>query len=253
MSWGLIGGAVITTVGGAIASNQSKKKAGAEAPYTSVDLQQEQRDALEGNIASQGSIEQLLARANQFQQGQALSLTNQAMPGYEALTKTLSARAQTLAENPYAVPKEVEDNLARIAAERGISAGTRGEFNDFSLLRDFGVNSLQYGRENLGQAQSITSLLASIAPRVNPMSPLSFYVTPEQNAGITTQNNQTQQGVRQSSNNANAAASNANNATWANLINGVAGTASGLFTDYMNKPAASGAAGDRAQLGGPAR
>jgi hypothetical protein len=249
-TWGAIGGAAISVVGGAIASNKAKKKAGQEVPFTPVDLQQEQRDALAGNLASQNSIEQLLARSNQFQQGQALSLAEQAMPGFGSLTRTLSDRATTLAENPYDVPKGVEDNLARIAAERGISAGTRGEFNDFSLLRDFGVNQLQYGRENLSQASQITNLLSSIAPRVNPMSPLAFYVTPQQNAANTTTNNQTTQSVSQSGTNAAAAAANANNATWANLINGATGLGASIFTNSANNRAARQPTGTGIDLSG---
>lgn len=243
-TWGAIGGAAISVVGGAIASKKAKKKAGAVEQYESVDLQQEQRDALEGNAASQDSIESLLSRSNLFQQGQALSLTEMAMPGYGSLSKTLTDRATTLAENPYDVPKEVEDNLARIASERGISAGTRGQFNDFSLLRDLGVNQLQYGRENLSEAKSITSLLSTIAPRVNPMSPLSFYITPQQNAANTTDNRQTDQSIRQSGANARAAADNADGSTWGNLIAGATGIGADLFKTYMNKPrSGSGPAG----------
>jgi hypothetical protein len=228
MSWVAIGSAAVTVVGGAITAN-NKPKAAQVAGYTPVDLQQQQKDAIAGNLASQSSIEDLLAKSNTFQQGQALTLANQAMPGYSDLAKSLTSRAQGLADHPYDVPKEVQDNLARIAAEKGISAGTRGQFNDFSLLRDFGVNELQYGQANLSQASQITNLLSSIAPKVNPMSPLSFYVTPEQNAANTTQNNQTQQGIAQSANNAQAAAQNANTATWNNLING----AVGIGADYL--------------------
>lgn len=233
-TWGAIGGTAISVIGGAVASKKAKKKAGETVPFEEVDLQQEQRDALAGNLASQGSIEDLLARSNQFQQGQALSLAEQAMPGYGALSRTLTDRATMLAENPYDVPKEVEDNLARIAAERGISAGTRGQFNDFSLLRDFGVNQLQYGRENISQASQITNLLSSIAPKVNPMSPLAFYVTPQQNAANTQGNNTTQQGVSQSGANAAAAAGNANGSTWGNLIAGATGIGADLFKNYMS-------------------
>jgi hypothetical protein len=237
MSWVYVGTTAVSVIGGAVSSNQAKKKAGQVEQMTPVDLQQEQRDALSGNIANQGSIEQLLARSNQFQQGQALSLAEQAMPGYTNLAKSLTGTATRLAENPYDVPKEVEDNLARIAAERGISAGTRGEFNDFSLMRDLGVNQLQYGRESLSQASQITNLLSSIAPKVNPMSPLSWYVTPQQNAAQTSENNQKQQAIAQSGANAKAAAANANNATWANLING----ATGLAANYMaSRPAQTG-------------
>lgn len=241
-TWGAIAGAAVSVVGGAIASNQSRKRAPGVAEYTPVDLQQEQTDAIRGNLDSQGSIEALLSRANQFQQGQALSLTEQAMPGYTNLAKRLTDTTTSLLDNPYDVPKDVEENLARIAAERGISGGTRGQFNDFSLLRDFGINSLQYGRDRINQASSITNLLSSIAPKVNPMSPLAFYVTPQQNAATTTENNQTQQGIRQGANNAQAAATNANNATWANLIN----SASGLASSYLNNRAANDYAVDGA-------
>lgn len=239
-TWVGIGGTAISVIGGAVSANQAKKKAGQAVPFENVDLQAEQRAALEGNLASQTTIEQLLGRSNQFQQGQALSLAEQAMPGYGALSRTLTDRATMLAENPYDVPKEVEDNLARIAAERGISAGTRGEFNDFSLLRDFGVNQLQYGRENLSQAQSITNLLSNIAPKVNPMSPLAFYVTPQENAGNTTGNNMANRNVGQSAANARNAAQEGNNATWANLINGATGLGRDLFESQMAKKNSGG-------------
>lgn len=221
-TWGYIGAAAVTVVGGAISAN-NKPKAPKAAEYTPVDLQQQQKDAIAGNLASESSIEDLLKKSNTFQQGQALSLANQAMPGYSELAKSLTDRAKGLADHPYDVPKEVQDNLERIAAEKGISAGTRGQFNDFSLLRDFGVNELQYGQSSLSQASQITNLLSSIAPKVNPMSPLSFYVTPQQNAANTTENNQTQQGIAQSKANADAAAANANRNTWNNLINGAVG------------------------------
>lgn len=217
-TWGAIGGAAITVIGGAISNNQAKKKAGNVAQYENVDLQQEQFDALQGNLGAQSSIEDLLTRANAFQQSQANTLAEQAMPGYGALSQSLTQRAQTMADNPYDVPEEVTKNLERLAAERGISAGTRGQFNDFSLLRDFGVNSLQYGQSNIQGAQSITSLLSSIAPKVNPMSPLSFYVTPQQNAGNTTANNRENQAIAQGGINAqNAAANQASTDLWSNL------------------------------------
>ncbi len=218
MSWVAVGSAAVTVVGGMVSSNQAKKKAGNVAQYENVDLQQQQKDALSGNLENQSSIEQLLQRSNTFQQGQANSLAEQAMPGFGSLTQSLTSRAQSMADNPYDVPPEVTKNLERLAAERGISAGTRGQFSDFSLLRDFGINSLQYGQANIQGAQSITGLLSSIAPKVNPMSPLAFYVTPQQNAATTTENNQNNQAIAQGKINAQNAASNQGNTDlWANL------------------------------------
>lgn len=236
MSWAAIGGAAISVVGGAISSNQAKKRAGNVVAVDPVNLQDEQMKAIQGNAAAAGSIEELLARANSFTQGQALSLTEQAMPGYGALTQSLTNRAQSMADNPYDVPKEVEDNLARIAAERGISAGTRGQFNDFSLLRDFGINSLQYGQSNIQGAQSITNLLSSIAPKVNPMSPLAFYVTPGAQAANAQMNNQNAQAVGQGRINAqNAAANQGSTDLWSNLSQ-LAGAGLAAYTGRTKQP-----------------
>ncbi len=232
-TWAYIGSAAVTVVGGAISSNQAKKNAAKVMPYDNVNLQQEQQNALQGNLGAQGSIEDLLTRANTFQQGQASSLAEQAMPGYGALSQSLTQRAQTMADHPYDVPVEVTKNLERLAAERGISTGVRGQANDFSLLRDFGVNSLQYGQSNLQGAQSITSLLSSIAPKVNPMSPLAFYVSPEQNAAAATNNNTNNQHIAQSAINAqNAAANQGNTDLWNNLSK-LAGAG---LSAYMNSP-----------------
>ncbi len=240
MSWVAIGSAAVTVVGGVISSNKAKaaaNKAANASGYENVDLQQQQQDAIQGNLGAQSSIESLLGRSNAFQQSQASALAEQAMPGYGALSKSLTSRAQTMADHPYDVPVEVTKNLERLAAERGISAGTRGQFNDFSLLRDFGVNQLQYGQSNIQGAQSITGLLSSIAPKVNPMSPLAFYVSPAQSAANATNNNSNNQSI--ASDNANNQARIAQQGStdlWANLSK-LAGTG---VTAYNNQPAKSG-------------
>lgn len=210
MSWVAVASTAIT-VGGQLL--KPKAKAGALA--APIDLNAEAKKSIAGNTSNEGDIESLLSRANTFNQDQNISLLEKAMPGYGALSKSLTSTAQTELADPYGLPKGVQDNISRLAAERGISAGTKGEFNDFSLLRDFGVNSLQYGQARIGQAQSITQLLGSLAPKVNPLSPMSFYVTPGQQAQVAA-GNQSQQ---QAANNAGAAADNFNNAqTWDSII-----------------------------------
>lgn len=249
-TWAYIGSAAVTVVGGAISSNQAKKRAGNVTPYENVNLQQEQKDAITGNLGAQGSIEDLLTRANTFQQGQASTLAEQAMPGYGALSQSLTARAQNMADHPFDVPQEVTKNIERLAAERGISTGVRGQANDFSLLRDFGVNSLQYGQANLQGAQSITGLLASIAPKVNPMSPLAFYVTPQQNAATTTENNTNNQAIAQGRVNAqNAAANQGSTDLWANLST-LAGAGLGAYSNRNTTPRNQMPIGSNASIDG---
>ncbi len=222
-TWGYIAGAAIS-VGGSLLS---KPKAPKTANPVATDLQSEQQKAIAGNLGNESSIENLISQGNKFSGSQATSLQEQVMPGYTNLAKTLTGRAETLAAHPYDVPQEVQDNLSRIAAEKGISAGTRGQFNDFSLLRDLGVNQLQYGQQQISQAQSITGLLATIAPKVNPMSPLSFYISPSQQAAITGGNNAASQAVTQGAFNAQAAATNAGNADMWGSLTKIAGLYAG--------------------------
>lgn len=208
------------SIGGALLG---KGKAPQAAPP--VNLGEEQKKAITNNISNQDDIESLIARANTFNQDQNISLMEKAMPGYGALSKKFTKQADELLTDPYSLPKDVEQNIARLAAERGISAGTKGEFNDFSLLRDFGINSLQYGASRIGQAQSITGMLASLAPKVNPLSPMSFYVTPQMSADVAAGN----RGNQQAANNAAAAAGNYNRAnTWGAIAQGI-GTVAGAW------------------------
>ncbi len=234
--WGAVAAAVVSAGAGAVAANQAQKKAGKVAAYDNPSLPLTQQDAISSNLSNQSSIENLISQGNKFAGQQATSLQEQVMPGYTDLAKTLTGRAQTLAAHPYDVPQEVQDNLSRIAAEKGISAGTRGQFNDFSLLRDLGVNQLQYGQTAISQASSLTGVLAAIAPKVNPMSPLSFYVTPAQSLANTTNNNTQNQAIAQGSINAQNAASAAGNADLWGSLSKIAGLYGSSITNGQQAP-----------------
>lgn len=233
MSWIAVGAAVV--VGGATYAGQ---RAGAKAPgkADSIDVGSASNDAIRANYANSPEIEALLARANEFTQKQNLSLLNRAIPGYTDISKNLSNRALEASANPYALPKDFADNLNRIAAERGINTGVRGQAGDFSLLRDFGVNSLQYGQQQLGQAQSILGTLASLG-KVNPLSPLSMYVTPQNALEVASQNRSADQAYL----NAQQAAANQKAAAGWNALAAGVGTFAGAY---------GGGAGGAAKAGG---
>jgi len=228
--WGtVIGGVAGGLFGGG-------KKAPATAAFQPVDLQEEQRKAIAGNLGAEKDIETLLSRANNFEQDQALSLMEKAMPGYSQLAKKLTGLAGDLATNPYDLPPDVQRNLERQAAERGISVGTRGQTQEFSLLRDLGVNSLNYGQQRIGQAQGLTRLLAGIAPQVSPMSSLSFYVSPAQQSQNRLQGNIAGQEILQGANNAGTAADNAERqGTWDAIAFGAKAGADLLKGSTKNK------------------
>lgn len=221
MSWIAVGAAVV--VGG---STYMAKSKGAKAPGQAapIDVGATSAEAIRANSANSPEIEALLRRANAFTQDQNLSLLNRAIPGYDQIAQNLSRQAQQASANPYALPQEFEDNLARIAAERGINTGVRGQAGDFSLLRDFGVNSLQYGQQQLASSQSILGTLAGLA-KVNPLSPLSMYITPQNALQVASENRSAEQAYL----NAKQAAANQKAAApWAALAS-AGGTFAGMY------------------------
>jgi hypothetical protein len=190
-----------------------------------INVQDEQKKAIAGNLDASGDIESLLSRANSFSQDQATGLMEKSVPGWSKLSQKMMGLAGDAADDPFGVPKDVQDNITRLAAERGVSTGVKGQAGEFSLLRDFGVNSLEYGNARIGQAQSILQTIVGLSPRVNPASPLSFYVTPGQQIDAATGNND----VKQQGYNAQAKARNDNATMWAEIIGNVGGTVSGAI------------------------
>lgn len=247
--WAAAVGAVIAGGVSAAYANNGRKAPGT-ADYTPVDPQEEQRKAIAGNLANQDDIEQLLTRANKYTQGQASDMMEMAVPGYGKLSAALTDQAMKRAQNPYDVPPEVEANLTRIASERGVSRGTRGQTNQFSLLRDLGVNQLQYGQQNLRDSLGALQTISGVAPKVSAASPLSFYLTPQQAISATTNNNQNQQAIAQGGLNAGAAAANYNNdSLWSGIMKGAGMLATADWSG--GKGGAGGSSGGGAGAGGP--
>src|ERR1035437_1433252 len=138
-----------------------------------------------------------------------------------------------MTNDPYGLPADVQDNLTRIAGERGINTGVRGQAGDFSALRDLGVNELQYGQSRISQAQSILSSVSASAPRINPMSATSMYLTPSQALQTATNNQSADQAAlnaRTATDNYNAALNAQAVSTSANAFAGAVGGMGGAAT-----------------------
>jgi hypothetical protein len=207
-TWVAVGTAAATMVGGML----NKSKAPATAQYTPVNPSQVEGQTINADLSNQGSAQQLSSSSNAFNSSQAMQMLNTALPGYSGLSSSLMGQAQSLAANPYAVPKSVTDQLTQYAAENNITAGTGAAsgFSGSNMLRSLGINALQYGQTNMQTAMSALSTLTGTAPQVSPTSPLSFMLSPNSVLQTQTQNNMMQQNIAQGANNAQAAASNAN-------------------------------------------
>lgn len=233
MSWGMVAVGVGTAISGAVGANAAKKagKGGTAAP---LDIGTVSRDALRANNANAPEAEALSRRTNSFNQAESLRMLEEAIPGYGDLSKKLSGIAGQSLSNPYDLPAEFSANLERQAAERGINTGVRGQAGDFSLLRDFGINSLQYGQQQIGQAQSIMTMLAGLG-KVNPLSPLSFYATGDSAMAAASGN----QALQQSALNARAAGDAQAMSTWGQTIGALAGVAGGYMNNRQSTQAAN--------------
>lgn len=220
--WGVVAAAAVTAGAGVYNAKQAQKGAGKTAPP--IDIGEVNRTNIQSNIENLPDIQHLLRESNKFQQKQNLSLLEQAVPGYSGISSNLAGIAAESSANPYGLPEDFTANLERLAAERGINTGVRGQANDYSLLRDFGVNSLQFGQQRIGQAQSIVSMLAGLG-KVNPLSPLSFMSSPDSALAAASGN----QSLQQSSLNAKSAANNYANAAMTNSFSQFAGQALGAY------------------------
>lgn len=209
-------------------------------PVDPTDPQAVARDTLAGNRAllpeAQGFADDLTAGM----QLDANRIVEQAMPGFTQLRDSLVSRAQEAIDNPYDVPAEVQENLGRLAAERGISTGGRGQFADFSALRDFGMNALAFGDARLSQAQSLFSLARQLSPVVNPVSPLAFLPTTEQALNVDLRNKANKQAVAQADANARSAQRNDQLGSIGESFGAFAGLLQNLPLAQSNNPAASG-------------
>lgn len=212
----------------------NKKKAPNTVQYTPVDLQAEQQKSIGGNISALPDLDTLLSQSNTFQQKQANSLMESALPGYSSFSQNLLGTASNLAKNPYEIPQSAVDQLMQYANENNLAGGTGASsaFSHSNALRSLGVNELQYGQNNIQTAMQALSVLTGTAPRVSPMSPLSFMVTPQQQAQNQQYTNTLQQQIAQGGANAQTAAKNWNTQNlWDNFM---------AFQQYLGASADSG-------------
>lgn len=177
----------------------------------------------------------LTSKVNKQGQQEALNLLEQAMPGITKVRGMLMNNLQReLTET--GLPAEVEANLARKAAEMGVTRGTRGDFNKFSALRDLGVEHMKMLEYRKQMARSTMQQLFQATPRINPMSPSAMMLTPGQTIQTMSQNLDR----RQAYYNAQAQAEAQKKANILGAISGVVGAAATLGSAGILRGAAGG-------------
>lgn len=221
--WGAAIGAAVGGIGGLLAGGQ---KAPAAATYKPVDIADVSAKTIAANNANFGAASNLSAKTNEFNQSQASSLLEKAIPGFSALQGKLLAKVNEDLNGDTNLPADVQSKIAQFAAEKGVSRGTKGGFNSFNLVKDFGFNLVDYKNASRARALNTLSSVFNMTPRVNPMSPMASFVDVNSALGTQSQNNQMAFNSEQANNNAQTAASNYNRSQLAGVLQSV-GTLAG--------------------------
>ena len=225
----LLAASLISAGGSILGSILGKQKAPQQATYTPVDAQAVQKKSIEGNLQNLGQAQNLASQTNSFNQSQANSLMEQAMPGFGAMQKRMIDSMNEDLDSQNALPKDVQDRISRFAAEKGVTRGTSGNFNGFNLVKDFGFNLTDWKNASRARALNTMSSVFGMTPRVNPMSPMAMMVDTNTALNVAGQNNQMQYNSQQAGYNASAAASNYNNMLLAGAVTNVASAAAMPF------------------------
>ncbi len=117
--------------------------------FRPVNYTDEQLKAAQGNLANLGKITQLGSETNLALAKQHLAMLDAQGLGDIYRQGTANLESQLRGE----LPKDVEDYIARKAAESGVTSGTSGsEFNKYGKLRNLGLTSLDLTQKALSSA-----------------------------------------------------------------------------------------------------
>lgn len=226
-------GAVIGGVIGAGASLLGGQKAAPQAQFNPVDVTAEQAKAIAGNGQNFDAASALSRRTNDFNQSESARLLEKAIPGFSALQQKLVASANSDLNSQTSLPADVQNKLEQYAAEKGISRGTSGNFNGFSLVKDFGFNLIDWQQAQRARALNTLSTVFGMAPRVNPMSPMSMMVDPNTAIQVAASNNGQQFNSNQAALNAQTAAGNYNRSLLSGAVAGIGASVAGGFASQQ--------------------
>lgn len=140
-----------------------------------IDPSQVQADTLRGNLRNLPEAERLASRVNAFNSDELLKTMEKMLPGYGALRDQVTGSLASMARGE--IPKDVENQLLRRAAERGITLGTAGsKFQSYDTLRNLGLTSLDILQRGVAGAAS----WVQAAPRAPQFDVSSMFFTPQQ-------------------------------------------------------------------------
>lgn len=154
--------------------------------FQTVDIGAETAASVAENLANLPKVSELARRYNEMSAEQLTAAMEKMMPGYTQLRDQATGSIASMVGGE--IPRDVENLLARKAAERGITMGTSGsEFQSYDELRNLGLTSLDMVNRGLDAAMRWIDSTAQRTPVFN-MS--SAFLPIEQRVNLKFQENQ---------------------------------------------------------------
>lgn len=167
--FGLFG---LDLIGGLISSPPNVPK------WNTVSPTKSQTEAINADISSLPSLQNLGASVNQFNLEQTQKMLQQIIPGYNQIVGDVSGNIQSFLKGE--VPKDVQDQIQNNAAARSVAGGYGGSGMQSALTaRDLGLTSLNLMMAGNTAAESWVKTMDSIAaPGMFNVS--SMFLNPQQ-------------------------------------------------------------------------
>ncbi len=179
MSFWVAGATVVGSVGSAMITAKGQKAPQQAAPLSVSDTT---REALSVSREVLPESQQLTSEINRFDQQQAMSLMETALPGFSQMSKSYMELLQRDMNELQSggLPPELAEQIGREVAGANLRTGITGEAGAFNLARNLGIGTIDYQNMLRQRSLSTLSAITSMVPRISPMSSTGFLVTPEQ-------------------------------------------------------------------------
>lgn len=157
--------------------------------FQKVDFGKESADFIRENQENLPAVAAFAEEYNQLSSDQLKAALERMLPGYSSILSRGTEQVKSLQAGE--VPQDVENMLARRAAERGVTLGYGGGsgFGENQFLRNFGLTSLDLSQRGLDAASRWLGMAQSTTPVFNMAS---AFVPITQRVGIRAAENQFQ-------------------------------------------------------------
>lgn len=173
-------------IGGAAMSAGKKVKV---PQFQKVDVEGEQRKAIQNNLANFDQASQLAAKTTSADQAVLTEQLRKAIPGYDQIISKASQNIQSQLGGE--INPDVSAQVQRSSAARALAGGygASSGLGRSLTARDLGLTSMGIQQQGFGNALNFIQSQRGAAT-VNPMSVSSMFISPSQRLNIALQENQ---------------------------------------------------------------